>query len=74
MIALVSAKTFLDCLVLIVKGDVEGWRISYWKDRLKGIIKVALSISDEVVRQKAIELLNILGAKEFIEFRELLPD
>lgn len=63
----------LECLILIVKGDAEGWRISYWKERLKGLISSAINM-DKEVRQKAIELLNILGAKGFLEFRELLPD
>jgi hypothetical protein len=63
----------LECLILMVKGDAEGWRVSYWKDRLKKIISTALEISEEEVKQKAIDLLNILGARGFLEFRDLLP-
>lgn len=64
----------LDCLVLMVKGDTDGWKSSYWEDRLKKIIKTTLDIPHEEVKQKTIELLNILGARGFLEYRKLLPD
>ena len=62
----------LDCLIMMVKGDTEGWRAGYWKERLEKIIYAIKGNSDNKIREKAKELLNILGSKGLLEFRNFI--
>ena len=55
---------------LMVECDV-GWGPSGWEGELEQILKVALPGGNPEVRKEALSLIDILGRKGFLSFREL---
>lgn len=63
----------VECLELIIKGDKEEWRINFWKDEAKEILKTVLTSDDSGAQENAKSLVHYLGSLGYIEeFRELL--
>jgi hypothetical protein len=60
------------CLALLVEGDKEDWGINSWGVYARTIIAVARRSEDEAIKQAAIELIHRLGAREHLEFQDLL--
>jgi len=54
----------------MVECDV-GWGPSGWEGELEQILKVALAGGNPEVRKEALSLIDILGRKGFLSFREL---
>jgi len=71
---LVDSKptTVVECLELLIEGDEEGWHVYVWRQHIKKIISSALRTTDKNVKRNATELLNRLGARGFLDFRELI--
>jgi hypothetical protein len=61
------------CLSLMIEGALDGWKISSWLKELRVILSLIIQHSDAAAKQIAIDLLNKLGAKGYLEFRDLLP-
>lgn len=61
----------LDCLRLIIEGDKKGWHIYTWRDDAKQIITTAIKSKGKTTRQKAIKLINYLGERGLLDFRDL---
>ena len=55
---------------LIVEFDV-GWGPSGWEGELEQILKVALTGGNPEARKEALSLIDLLGRKGFLSFREL---
>ncbi|HDD52504.1 MAG TPA: hypothetical protein ENF32_00330 [Thermosulfidibacter takaii] len=61
----------MQCLKLMVEGDYEGWNIYTWREHLRKILGVALQ--NPSVREEAESVINYLGSRGYLEFRDLLP-
>jgi len=57
-------------LKVIVEGDREGWGIYGWREYARNILRVALQ--DVTAKQKAEDLIQYLGSRGYLEFRDLL--
>ncbi len=57
-------------LKVIVEGDREGWGIYGWREYARNILTVALQ--DVNAKQKAEDLIQYLGSRGYLEFRDLL--
>ncbi len=66
-------ETALDIVKIMVKADREGWRIESWKDQIKQILGCALT-ADEDTRVCAVQLIDRLGRRGWIEFGEFLKE
>lgn len=62
----------VECLALIVEGDVEGWDILGWRDDARKVLGAAICSTDQAARNLATDLIHKLGSRGYFEFRELL--
>jgi len=58
----------------MVEGSRESWEVLVWRERLEKILRSALKGTDEKARKAAVELINLLGARGHVGFRDLLDD
>lgn len=66
-------KEAVRCVSLMIDGDLQGWEIHGWRDQLRAILSTVIQSADTIAKQSAVEVINRLGAKGFLEFRGLLP-
>jgi hypothetical protein len=71
-LAKVAPLTAVECLSLILEGDEEGWHTYGWREEVRTTLSIAMHSSNSAARQSAKELTNRLGARGFLEFRDLL--
>jgi hypothetical protein len=64
----------VECLRHMVEGSRESWEVLVWRERLEKILRSALKGTDEKARKAAVELINLLGARGHVGFRDLLDD
>lgn len=58
------------CLQEIVQSDIEGWEIMDWQEEAEIILSRALQ--NEMVKDKARNLIHFLGERGYFEFGDLL--
>ena len=63
----------ITCLNLMVRGDKEGWNVSYKKDDIKEMLKTVMESHDEQGTRLVIELIDYLISKGYYDFRNLFP-
>ena len=56
----------------MVEADNEGWRIIGWRDEARTAISNAMTSGDTDARSEAEGLVNYLGTRGHLEFRDLL--
>ena len=61
----------IEALLLMTAGTEDYWQIELWKNHVEPIIKQAMTKTAGAVKYPALEILNQLGRKGFLEFREL---
>jgi hypothetical protein len=61
------------CLGLILKVAHDRWLIDYWQEHIRGILRTALQSGNESAVQEAMTLINRLGARGLLAYRDLLP-
>jgi hypothetical protein len=61
----------VECLRHMVEGSRESWEVFGWRERLERILRSALQ---GPARRAAIELINLLGARGHVGFRDLLGE
>jgi hypothetical protein len=62
----------IQCLRAMVEGDPEGWSILAWSEEARGILQSALESSSAQANEEATGLINYLGSRGYLDFRELL--
>jgi hypothetical protein len=62
----------VECLKLLVDSQLDSWEIYVWRTEAKEILTLAMQSGDVPTKKAAIELVHLLGAKGYFEFRELL--
>jgi hypothetical protein len=62
----------VECLRLIVEGDKEGLRILSWRQHAWTILATARNSDNAETREAATTLVHRLGARGYLEFRDLL--
>lgn len=62
----------VQCLSHIIEGDTEGWAIYGWREEARTVLENAVKSDDGAARKAADELINRLGARGHLEFRDLL--
>ena len=72
-LTLLRPKQVVICLRLMIERAKEPWRIQGWGNYPRKILQTAIQNPDHEVRQAAVDLINLLGARGYFEFRELLP-
>jgi hypothetical protein len=55
----------------LARGDTEGWRVEGWKTDAKRVLTVAMKSGGEA-RKVAVEIIDRLGRRGFLEFGRLL--
>ena len=63
----------VECLAMIVEGDLEGWGVLGWRDDARKVIAGAIGSGDVAARSAATNLAHRLGSRGYFEFKELLP-
>jgi hypothetical protein len=63
----------VQCLDRMIEGDKDGWRASAWGNQTRTILAAAIRGGDPVARESAENLVHRLGARGFLDFRDLLP-
>ncbi|MDQ3913737.1 MAG: hypothetical protein M3285_00940 [Actinomycetota bacterium] len=61
------------CMRLMAAGDDEGWGIIGWRDEARSAITTAMASGNADARAAAEALVNYLGTRGHLEFRDLLP-
>lgn len=64
----------VDCLRLLLEGDIEGWRIVAFRDVQRRILRAALRSGDPKAREIAEGVINRLGARGQWDLGELLRE
>lgn len=72
LLAEAMPKEVVQCVSLMIEGDLEVWTIHGWLKELRAILSKTIRNSDVNARQATIEVVNRLGTKGFLEFRDLL--
>lgn len=65
-------QSAVEIVRLLLTQDKAGWRWIGLRDTLREILGLALDSSDQTLVNKAREIINTLGAKGMVEFRDLL--
>ncbi len=60
----------VNCLRRIVQRDKEGWAVRGWGDAARTVLAAALSSAES--HESAYDLVNELGARGYLEFRDLV--
>ena len=60
------------CLALLVESDKEGWHMHVWNEHARTILSDALQSTDDNARQIALNLINCIGTRGYLAFRDLL--
>ena len=63
----------IECMTYLVEGDEEGWGLNSWGLSIRTIIVAAMNSNAELDQRKAVELIHRLGARNHLEFQDLLP-
>ena len=61
------------CLRLMIEGAAEPWSITHWERDIRTVLSSAIASHDPDVRRASEELTNLLGAKGYWSFSDLLP-
>ena len=64
----------VECLSLMIDGDVEGWHIDLWCEHIRAILATVLQSTDQVARKAAISLVHRLAARGYLAFGDLLSE
>jgi len=64
----------VECLRKLVESDKKGWHIEGWRKHAESILTAAIKSDDAKAREASIDLIHLLGAREFRGFRDLLSD
>ena len=62
----------LDCLIMLIEKDEEGWRILSWDQEAKEILSAALESGQGPVRKSAEEFIQRQAARGDLRFRGLV--
>jgi hypothetical protein len=62
----------VECLALIVEGDKNGWGVLSWLDHARNLLAKAIQSVDQSARSRAIDLVHLLGARGYSQFRDLV--
>jgi hypothetical protein len=64
----------VQCLRAMVEGDPDGWSILAWSEEARSILQAALESSSTQANQEATGLINYLGSRGYLDFRDLLRE
>jgi len=62
----------LACVDHLIENDAQGWHFWSWRDEARPLFETALRSPDPRVVALATELINKLGSRGFLDFRDLL--
>lgn len=60
------------CLRFIIEGDKEGWYIYHWREQARLLLSTVINGTNPEAKQIAIDIINRLGARGFLEFMDLI--
>jgi hypothetical protein len=64
----------VECLTLMVESDKKDWLLPGWLEHARTILAAALESADQAAQARATELVHRLGARGYLQFRDLLSD
>lgn len=70
--AAVEPLASIESLRLLIQGDRDGWNIYHWREGAQSLLRLVLTNGDPTARQLAIDTINDLGRRGYVEFRHLL--
>ncbi|MCH8040179.1 MAG: hypothetical protein IH977_07530 [Nitrospinae bacterium] len=62
----------IECLALMIEGDIEGWHVHIWEKEIRAILTSVKQTGNLETQQSADNLINKLGAKGYFSYRDLL--
>jgi hypothetical protein len=71
--AAIHQREAIDALGLMIRGDIEGWKVLGWEDEIIGVLSVVLAGDDSAAKSAAVDVIHELGARGHRKFRTLLP-
>jgi hypothetical protein len=64
----------IEALRMMVEADIKGWSILGWRDKAKEIIRAARRSSNADARQRAEDLVNLVGSRGHFDFGDILKE
>ncbi len=65
-------ESVVECLELMIKKDKSEWGIYGWRDETKTILSKVIQSNSDQARQTAVDIIQYLGKRGNLEYRELL--
>ena len=65
-------KEVVECITLMLEGEKEGWGLLYWGKNLRNILVKVLSSKDPNAITMVENLVNALGKKGLMDYRDLI--
>lgn len=62
----------VECLRHMIEGSREPWELLGWREHLEKILRSVLQSEEEEARKRAVEVINLLGARGHLGFKDLL--
>jgi hypothetical protein len=66
--------TVLTCISAMIEGDDEGWHVHVWRKELTRALTGIFKSGDTDTQNRARQLVDLLGGRGYIEFRDVLPE
>ena len=63
----------MECLSRMVEVEKEGWGLLGSKEEIRSILQSAMTCGDQRARETAMVVINRLGERGYLEYRDLLP-
>jgi hypothetical protein len=63
----------IECLHIVVEKSKDNFEFYGWQKNARSIISAVLNSDNENAKELAIETIHILGARGYLEYRDLLP-
>ncbi len=63
----------IECIRMMVEGDIEGWAVHSWQSHAKTILATAIQSGNPRARQAAIQVVDRLGERGYLNFKDLYP-
>jgi hypothetical protein len=64
----------VESLRMMIEGDTKGWAILGWQDKAEEILRAARKSGNSEARERAEELVNLLGSRGHFDFGKLLKE
>ena len=69
-----APRQCVEALSMMIEGDTQGWAILGWKGKAEEILRTARKSGNAEARERAEEVVNLLGSRGHFGFGRLLTE